>query len=102
MLSEPEELDEEEGEAPEEDIDSSEFFCRFTPMQIDLMASHLLGENPLCEKWISRDGKEAILYRLRLSYRKMPGVSGRQFGEHVDLREQWTKRFNTTTKKPTG
>ena len=55
MFENPEIDDDEEELEPEPEIDSNGFFCRFTPWQIDKMASHLLGEKPLCEKWISRD-----------------------------------------------
>lgn len=96
MFEEPEKLDDEDGETPEEDIDSNEFFCRFTPWQLDKYASHLLGEKPLCERWISRDGKDALLYPLRLSWRRMPGQSGREFGERVNLADQWKKTFQKT------
>jgi hypothetical protein len=87
-------LDEDdEAPEPEEEVDSNEMFCRFTPWQLDKYASHLLGEEPLCEKWISRDGKQAILWGLRLTHKRKPGISGREFGERVNLAELWKTKL---------
>ena len=97
MFENPEIDDDEEELEPEPEIDSNGFFCRFTPWQIDKMASHLLGEKPLCEKWISRDGKEAILYPLRLSWTKKTELAERPKNTAKDVVDLWKTKFG---KKP--
>ena len=87
--------DDSEFEPPAEDIDSSAMFCRFSPMQIDRMASHLLGEPPLCERWISRDGKTAVLYGLRLKTAKRKQED--KPDQYVpNMVEKWIQRFQKT------
>lgn len=97
MFNEDETEDEEEGPELEPDIDSNEMFCRFTPWQIDKYASHLLGEKPLCERWISRDGKEAVLYPLRLSWTTKAALAEQAHQTVNDMVGEWKRKFQKKT-----
>ena len=92
MLDEDQFADDEvEAIEPSEGDTSMGLYSRFTPWELDRMASELLGERPLCERWISRDGKRALLWGLTLSRAKPePGYKG---ATPADLVELWKKKF---------
>lgn len=79
-----------------------ELFCRFTPTRIDEMATYWLGEPPLCERWISCDGKQAILRTLNFKFseiaRKQSGESEQKQEITRDLVALWNERFQRKRK----
>jgi hypothetical protein len=95
MIEDDEE--EAESESLHEEVNSGDFFCRFTPMQIDRFASAMLGEPPLCERWISRDGREAVLHglRLRVAKRRQEDPPNMYVNDMVT---RWKAKFEKTKK----